>query len=105
LGFRKAAQIVTDGRLNLSEARAVLRRHAKEVIYGAFPARSRHQTCLDAALACGTCSDTILRLLEGETATPDVLVLAYCAARYSERTGKVSPISRALYQIIAARPK
>ena len=102
--FRKSAKKLTHPRLNIAEARAILRQHAKAVIYGAFPASSRHQTCLDAAYACGTSPDKILRLMEGETANPDALVLGYCAAIYSHRTGKVSPIQAALAQIIAASP-
>lgn len=100
--FRNVAEKLKHPRLNLAEARAVLRRHAKTVIYGAFPARSRHQTCMDAAYACGTSPDTILRLLEGETAHPDALVLGYCAGVYRDRTGIVSPILAAITQIIAA---
>lgn len=96
------AEIVRSARLNLAEARDVLRSHAKEVIYGAFPEASRHQTCMKAARACGTSPDTILRLIEGETATPDALVLGYCARVYYERTGRISPIHLALAQIIAA---
>jgi hypothetical protein len=100
--FRKSAEIVKDARLNLAAARATLRRHAKEVIYGAFPAASRHQTCVQAAMACGTSPDTILRLLEGDTAAPDVLVLGYCARVYRDRTGKVTPIHSVIAQVIAA---
>ncbi len=100
--FRKSAEKLTHPKLNLSEARATLRRHAKEVIYGAYPAASRHQTCMDAARACGTSPDTILRLLEGDTAAPDVLVLAYCAARYRDRTGRETPIHQVIAQVIAA---
>ncbi len=100
--FRKAAEIVRSARLNLAEAREVLRTHAKAVIYGAFPAASRHQTCMMAAQACGTSPDTILRLLEGSTASPDALVLGHCARVFYERTGRVSPIHLALAQIIAA---
>lgn len=100
--FRKSAEIVRSARLRLAEARDVLRSHAAEVIYGAFPAASRHQTCLNAASACGTSPDTILRLIEGETAAPDALILGHCARIYHDRTGRVSPIHLALAQLIAA---
>lgn len=101
-GFRKVAKIVNDPRLQLAKAREILRSHAKEVIYGAFPAPSRHQTCVDAAAACGTSPDTILRLIEGATANPDVLVLALCARFYSDRTGRETPIHTVLAQIMSA---
>lgn len=104
-GFRKVAKIVNDPRLQLAKAREVLRSHAKEVIYGAFPAPSRHQTCVDAAAACGTSPDTILRLIEGETANPDVLVLALCARVYSDRTGRETPVHTVLAQIMSAGVK
>lgn len=100
--FRKSAGIVKDDRLCLASARDVLRRHAKEVIHGAFWKRSQHQTCVDAALACGTSPDTILRLLDGSTSAPDVLVLGYCAARYRQKTGIVSPICAVIASVIAA---
>lgn len=90
-----------DPRLRLADARAVLRLHAKETIYGAFPEASRHKTCVKAAKACGTSPDTILRLIEGETGTPDVVVLTYCAARYEAVTGRVSPILSVLAEIMA----
>jgi len=57
---------------------------------------------MDAAYACGTSPDTILRLLEGHTAHPDALVLGYCARVYRDRTGKISPIHAAIARIIAA---
>ena len=100
--FRRSAEIVRSARLNLAEARDVLRCHARAVIEGAFPEPSRHQTCLTAAQACGTSPDTILRLIEGSTASPDALVLGYCARVYHDRTGRISPIHLALAQIIAA---
>lgn len=103
--FGKVAEIVRSARLHLAEARDVLRSHAAEVIYGAFPAASRHQTCLTAARACGTSPDTILRLIEGETAAPDALILGHCARVYHDRTGRVSPIHLALAQLIAAEVK
>lgn len=98
--FCKSAKIVTHPRLTLARAKAVLRTHAREVIYGAFPAPSRHQTCLDAARACGTSPATILRLIEGDTASPDVLVLGYCARLYRDRTGRDTPVHAVLAQII-----
>lgn len=80
----------------------MLRKHAREVIFGAFPGRSRRAVCQRAAQACGTSPDTIERLIEGETASQDVLILGYCARIYRDRTGKLTPICAVLAQIIAA---
>jgi hypothetical protein len=103
--FRRSAKKLTHPRLNLATARDTLRQHAKTVIYGAFPAASRHQTCMDAAYACGCSPDTILRLIEGGTANPDVLVLGHCDRIYRDRTGNVTPITTLLAQLIAAEVK
>ena len=99
--FRKAAGIVKHDRLNLATARAILRRHARDVILGAFPERSQHATCLKAAQACGVSPDTIDRLIQGGTTSPDVLVLAFCARVCRDRTGKATPICHVLAQVIA----
>ena len=98
----KVASFSHHPRLSLASARATLRKHAREVIFGAFPGRSRRAVCLTAAQACGTSPDTIERLIEGETSSPDVLILGFCARIYRDRTGKVSPICTVLAQVIAA---
>lgn len=98
----KTAEFVTHPRLHLSEARAVLRKHAKTLIYAAFPARSRYETCKRAAATFGVSPDTIERLIEGDTANPCPLILGYCARVVRERTGKPTPIDAVLAHIIAS---
>lgn len=52
-----------------------------------FPARSQHQTCIDAARMTGTSPDTIERILNGLTKSPDArLMIAVMGVRAA--TGK-----------------
>jgi hypothetical protein len=98
---RNVAEFVTHPRLHLSEARAVLRKHAKWLIYTAFPARSRYATCQLAAATFGVSPDTIERIIEGDTANPCPLILGYCARVIRQRTGQPTPVCRVLGHIIA----
>lgn len=101
-GRSKVAVKYTDQRLNLAEARAVLRAHAKSVIFAAFPDRSQRAICIKAAHQLGVSPDTINRLIEGETVNPCSLILGHCAAIVRRKTGKPTPICRVLGQIFAA---
>lgn len=99
---RKAAEKFTHPRLHLSEARAALRKHAKALIYAAFPARSRYATCQAAAATFGVSPDTIERIIEGDTANPCPLMLGFCAKLVRDRTGKPTPIDGILAHVIAS---
>jgi hypothetical protein len=98
----KTTEILTHPRLHLSEVRSVLRKHAGSVIYGAFPERSRYATCVKAARMFGCSPDRIEAMIEGDTASPDPLILGFCARVVRERTGKPTAICRVLAHIIAA---
>ena len=99
---RRSAGILTHPKLNLAEARAILRAHAKDVIFGAFWDGSQHATCIRAAQACGVSPDKIERLIKGEAESPDAVVLGFCAGVYTIKTRRESPIRSVLAQIIAA---
>lgn len=96
------ASIVNHPRLNLADARATLRKHAKSVIYCAFPERSRRATCHTAARAFGVSPDTIERMIEGDTANPCPLILGVCASMVRQRTGKPTAICKVLAQFVNA---
>lgn len=101
----KVAENFTHPRLKLADARAVMRKHAKAMIYGAFPARSRYATCQLAAQTFGVSPDTIMRMIEGDTANPCPLILGYCASVIRARTGQPTPICGVLAHILAAGAK
>jgi hypothetical protein len=98
----KTPQILTYPKAHLSEARALLRKHAKAVIYEAFSGeRSRYAVCLKAAQTFGCSPDKIEAIIEGETANPCPLILGMCAGIVRKRTGKPTPICKPLAQIFA----
>lgn len=97
----KSAKFVTARKLDLAATRAEVRRLAPETIWGAFPAASQHQVCKGAAKATGASADTFDRLLNGFTATPDLILLVHVARIYTARTGKQSPLAALIARLVA----
>ena len=98
--FRSSAEIVKDARLSLADSREQVRRMAPALFWAAFPAASQHQVCQLASRALGVSPATVDRIINGYTASPDLLMLVHVARIYEARTGKDSPIVALIARIL-----
>lgn len=61
-----------------------------------FPARSRHQTCIDASRAVGSSPDTFERILSGDTKSPCGNLMLRVMTIRANRDDKPFPIGNGL---------
>jgi hypothetical protein len=97
---RKAAEIVKPQRFQLGDDWAKIRELAPSLIEIAFRSHSQHRTCVLAAQAVGISDDKVLRILSGDTQTPDLMALCRMMPFYHARTGKPHPIACFLIRVM-----
>lgn len=94
-----AAEICSDPRLNLATVRAAYRAACAEEVRMAFKASSRWACAKAAHAATGASPDTFVRILDGQTETPDAILMAGVASIYTHRTKKPSRALELLVQL------